>query len=130
MSPAAKHCAGMYSFLFTYEQIDRQVKTTMATIEQRHRKFRYNKPLPDIAVRHVILVDDGLASGYTMRAAIAYLRKRKPGSITIAVPTGSADTVKMLLREVDTICCLNIYVDIPKKFADKVFYNKMSSRAQ
>jgi putative phosphoribosyl transferase len=130
MSPAAKHCAGMYSFLFTYEQIDRQVKTTMATIEQRHRKFRYNKPLPDIAARHVILVDDGLASGYTMRAAIAYLRKRKPGSITIAVPTGAADTVKMLLREVDTICCLNIYVDIPKKFADKVFYNKMSSRAQ
>jgi putative phosphoribosyl transferase len=130
MSPAAKHCAGMYSFLFTYEQIDRQVKTTMATIEQRHRKFRYNKPFPDIAARHVILVDDGLASGYTMRAAIAYLRKRKPGSITIAVPTGSADTVKMLLREVDTICCLNIYVDIPKKFADKVFYNKMSSRAQ
>jgi|GEM_PF-1192504 predicted phosphoribosyltransferase len=121
MSPAAKHCAGMYSFLFTYEQIDRQVKTTMATIEQRHRKFRYNKPFPDIAARHVILVDDGLASGYTMRAAIAYLRKRKPGSITIAVPTGSADTVKMLLREVDTICCLNIYVDIPKKFADKVF---------
>jgi putative phosphoribosyl transferase len=130
MSPAAKHCAGMYSFLFTYEQIDRQVKTTMATIEQRHRKFRYNKPFPDIAARHVILVDDGLASGYTMRAAIAYLRKRKPGSITIAVPTGAADTVKMLLREVDTICCLNIYVDIPKKFADKVFYNKMSSRAQ
>ena len=130
MSPAAKHCAGMYSFLFTYEQIDRQVKTTMATIEQRHRKFRYNKPLPDIAARHVILVDDGLASGYTMRAAIAYLRKRKPGAITIAVPTGAADTVKMLLREVDTICCLNIYVDIPKKFADKVFYNKMSSRAQ
>ena len=130
MSPAAKHCAGMYSFLFTYEQIDRQVKTTMATIEQRHRKFRYNKPFPDIAARHVFLVDDGLASGYTMRAAIAYLRKRKPGSITIAVPTGSADTVKMLLREVDTICCLNIYVDIPKKFADKVFYNKMSSRAQ
>lgn len=130
MSPAAKHCAGMYSFLFTYEQIDRQVKTTMATIEQRHRKFRYNKPFPDIAARHVILVDDGLASGYTMRAAIAYLRKRKPGSITIAVPTGSAYTVKMLLREVDTICCLNIYVDIPKKFADKVFYNKMSSRAQ
>jgi putative phosphoribosyl transferase len=107
------------------EQIDRQFKTTMATIEQRHRKFRYNKPFPDIAARHVILVDDGLAS-----AAIAYLRKRKPGSITIAVPTGSADTVKMLLREVDTICCLNIYVDIPKKFADKVFYNKMSSRAQ
>ncbi len=56
-----------------------------------------------------------------MRAAIAYLSKRKPGSITIAVPTGSADTVKMLLREVDTICCLNIYVDILKNLRIKFF---------
>ena len=95
------------------EQIERQIKTAMASIEQRHRKFRYNKPFPDIAARHVFLVDDGLASGYTMRAAIAYLRKRKPGSITIAVPTGAADTVKMLLREVDTICCLNIRESYP-----------------
>lgn len=95
------------------EQIERQVKTAMATIEQRHRKFRYNKPFPDIAARHVILADDGLASGYTMRAAVAYLRKRKPGSITIAVPTGAADTVKMLLREAETICCLNIRESYP-----------------
>jgi len=95
------------------DQIERQVKSTMATIEQRNRKFRQNKPFPDIAARSVILVDDGLASGYTMRAAIAYLRKRKPGSINVAVPTGSADTVKMLLREVDTLCCLNIRESYP-----------------
>ena len=95
------------------EEIERQVKTTMATIEQRNRKFRRNKPFPDIAARSVTLVDDGLASGYTMRAAIAYLRKRKPGSITVAVPTGSADTVHMLLREVDTLCCLNIRESYP-----------------
>jgi predicted phosphoribosyltransferase len=59
------------------------------------------------------VVDDGLASGYTMRAAVAYLRKRKPGSITGAVPTGSADTVEMLRKEVDTICCLNIRESYP-----------------
>lgn len=90
------------------DQVERQVKTTLATIEQRNRKFRRAKPFPDIAGRSIILVDDGLASGYTMRAAIVYLKKRKPGAITLAVPTGSADTVKMLLREVDTICCLNV----------------------
>ena len=95
------------------EQIEQQVKTTMATVEERHIKFRQNKPFPDIAARHVILVDDGLASGYTMRAAIAYLRKRKAGSITLAVPTGSAATVKMLLREAETIYCLNIRESYP-----------------
>jgi predicted phosphoribosyltransferase len=58
-------------------------------------------------------VDDGLASGYTMRAAIAYVKKRNPASITVAVPTGLADTVKMLLREVDALYCLNIRESYP-----------------
>jgi predicted phosphoribosyltransferase len=95
------------------DQIERQVEITMATIEQRNRKFRRNRAFPDINDRQVIVVDDGLASGYTMRAAVAYLRKRKPGSITGAVPTGSADTVEMLRKEVDTICCLNIRESYP-----------------
>jgi predicted phosphoribosyltransferase len=95
------------------DQVKRQVKTTMTTIEERNRKFRQNKRFPDIADRPVILVDDGLASGYTMRAAIAYVRKRNPEAITIAVPTGSADTVNMLLHEVDTLCCLNIRESYP-----------------
>lgn len=97
----------------TSHQVQDQVKKTMATIEQRNTKFRQNRPFPDITGRHVVLVDDGLASGYTMQAAIAYIKKRKPGSITIAVPTGSAGTVKMLLGEVDTICCLNIRESYP-----------------
>jgi putative phosphoribosyl transferase len=63
--------------------------------------------------RSVILVDDGLASGYTMRAALAFVRKRNPGCLTIAVPTGSADTVHDLLREVDTLYCLNIRESYP-----------------
>jgi predicted phosphoribosyltransferase len=97
----------------TSHQVQDQVKKTIATIEQRNTKFRQNRPFPDITGRHVVLVDDGLASGYTMQAAIAYIKKRKPGSITIAVPTGSAGTVKMLLGEVDTICCLNIRESYP-----------------
>jgi len=95
------------------EQVDHQVKTTMATIDHRNRKFRRNKTFPEIKGRPILLVDDGLASGYTMRAAIAYLRKRNPASITMAVPTGSADTVNMLLGEVDTLCCLNIRESYP-----------------
>ncbi len=95
------------------DQIERQVKKTMATVEQRNRKFRQNRPFPEIDGRSVILVDDGLASGYTMRAAIAYVRKRNPDAITLAVPTGSADTVKMLLPGIETMCCLNIRESYP-----------------
>ena len=95
------------------DQIECQVRKTMETIEERNMKFRHNRPFPDIRGRPVILVDDGLASGYTMRAALAYVKKRKPGPLTMAVPTGSADTVKMLLREVDILCCLNIRGSYP-----------------
>jgi putative phosphoribosyl transferase len=97
----------------TNDQIERQVRITRETIEQRNRKFRQARPFTDLADRPVIIVDDGLASGYTMRAAIAYLRKRGPASISVAVPTGSAETVKMLLRQVDSICCLNIRESYP-----------------
>jgi predicted phosphoribosyltransferase len=92
----------------TDEQIESQVAKTMAVIEKRHRKFRQDRPFPEVAGRAIILVDDGLASGYTMKGAVAYLKKRSPLSITVAVPTGSAETVKMLLKEVDSLCCLNI----------------------
>jgi len=95
------------------DQVERQVKATMATVVQRNRDFRQDQPFPNIAARDLVLVDDGLASGYTMRAAVAFLRKRSPGSITIAVPTGSADTVNMLLPEAEILCCLNIRDSYP-----------------
>ena len=95
------------------DQIESQIRKTMITLEQRNAKFRDNRPFPEVAGRDLIVVDDGLASGYTMRAAVAFLRKRNPRSITVAVPTGSAETVKMVLREVDILCCLNIREGYP-----------------
>ena len=103
----------LYLLNLSGDQVERQVKTAMATIEERNTKFRQNMQFPDIADRAIILVDDGLASGYTMKAAIAYVRKRNPGAISVAVPTGSADTVKTLLQEMDTLCCLNIRESYP-----------------
>lgn len=95
------------------EQIDHQVAKTVATLERRNSLFRRNRPFPSLNGRTVILVDDGLASGYTMRAALAYIGKRNPAGLTIAVPTGSADTVRELAQEVDTLCCLNIRESFP-----------------
>lgn len=56
----------------------------------------------------VILVDDGLASGYTMMAAARLVRRRKPATIVVAIPTASLNTIKMLSTFVDMIVCSNI----------------------
>ena len=74
----------------------------------RNRIFREDRPWPDLAGKTVILVDDGLASGYTMLAAIRAVARRKPSKIVVAVPTASASTIKLLASQVDCIVCPNI----------------------
>ena len=57
-------------------------------LDRRERKYRAGRPAPNVCGQIVILVDDGLATGSTMRAAIAALRQRNPGRIVVAVPVG------------------------------------------
>ena len=97
----------------SWEVIEEQVQKALQTIEQRNTMFRCSKPFPDISEKNIIIVDDGLASGYTMLAAIHYVKKRNPLSVSIAVPTGLADTVKNLSRKVDRLYCLNIRENYP-----------------
>ena len=56
----------------------------------------------------MIVVDDGLASGYTMLAAVLFIKRERPKKIIIAVPTGLKDTVDFILHEVDELVCLNV----------------------
>ncbi len=90
------------------EEIEAQVQKTAAVIKQREEKLRGGKPYPDLAGRPVLVVDDGLASGYTMRAAVEFLRSRDAGKILVAVPTGSERTVREFAPLVDELYCLNI----------------------
>ena len=76
--------------------------------EERNRLFRAGRAFPDTADRTIILVDDGLASGYTMLAAIQSVKEKNAAKVVVAVPTGSAGTVQMLLPEVDELVCLNV----------------------
>ena len=62
----------------------------------------------EIKGKTAILVDDGLASGYTMLAAIRSTRKRNPRRVVVAVPTASKAAIELVSREVDKILCLNI----------------------
>src|SRR5262249_20201779 len=61
-------------------------------LQRRERMFRGDRPRPDVRGRVVILVDDGLATGSTMRAAVAALRRQGPARVVVAVPVGAAET--------------------------------------
>lgn len=77
-------------------------------IDRREREYRDNRPALEIRGRVVILVDDGLATGSTMRAAVTAVRDRDPGSIVVAVPVAAAATCDELRSEseVDHVICL------------------------
>ena len=86
--------------------IDSVTSTEVQELARRERLYRGDRPAPDVMGRTVILVDDGLATGATMRAAVAALR-RKPKRIVIAVPIAAVPTRQEFAREVDEIVCLH-----------------------
>ena len=74
-------------------------------LARRERAYRGDRPAPDVRGRTIILVDDGLATGSTMRAAIAALRQQRPARIVVAVPVGAHDTCAELQTEADEAVC-------------------------
>ena len=87
------------------EVIDAVAMEEQRELERRERTYRDNRPPPNVRGRVVILVDDGLATGSTMRAAAAALRKQEPAQIVVAVPVSAPETCEQLRQEVDEIVC-------------------------
>ncbi|NJR39331.1 MAG: phosphoribosyltransferase [Leptolyngbyaceae cyanobacterium CSU_1_4] len=77
-------------------------------LERRDRTYRENRPEPDVQGKTVILVDDGIATGSTLRAAIATLRPKNPQEIVVAVPVAPLSTCEALKEIVDKIVCLTL----------------------
>ncbi|MDZ8223217.1 phosphoribosyltransferase [Nostoc sp. ChiVER01] len=75
-------------------------------LERRERLYRSNRPLPNLQGHTIILVDDGLATGSTMWAAVVAVRKQQPAQIVIAVPVGAPETCHELEAKVDKIVCI------------------------
>ncbi len=88
--------------------VEEGIARARAKVEQRVRRFRGDRPMPELRGRAVILVDDGLAAGSTLRAAISAVKKAGAGRIIVAVPTGHAHAVKSIAREVEALYCANI----------------------
>jgi putative phosphoribosyl transferase len=85
--------------------IDAVAAKEQEELARRERLYRGDRPPLDVRGRTVILVDDGLATGATMHAAIKALRQQQPARIVVAVPTASPETCDELKREVDEVIC-------------------------
>jgi putative phosphoribosyl transferase len=88
------------------EAIEDVAATERQELERRERAYRGNKPPPAVENHCIILVDDGLATGASMLAAVSALRQRKPASIVVAIPVAPPDTVQRLKQEADEVVCL------------------------
>lgn len=85
--------------------IDAVTRREQAELERRERVYRGERAEPDVRRKTVILVDDGLATGSTMRAAATALCQHTPGRLVIAVPVAAPETCEAFRREVDEIVC-------------------------
>ena len=85
--------------------VDAVAERERAELMRRERLYRGGRPSPDVRGRTVILVDDGLATGATMMAAIEALRKLEPGRIVVAVPIASRDACEEMRRQADEVVC-------------------------
>ncbi len=87
------------------QMIDAVAARERQELARRERLYRGGRPPPDLRGRTVILVDDGLATGATMFAAIEALRKLNPARIVVAVPTASPDTCEEMKKKADEVIC-------------------------
>lgn len=90
----------------TSDAIDRVAQVEQQELERRERLYRADRAFPGLANQVVILIDDGLATGSTMRAAVKAVRQHRPSKIVVAVPAGAADTCAEFRSEVDEIVCV------------------------
>ena len=86
--------------------IEEESERQRLEIERRLKSYRGNIPYPSLKNRVVILVDDGIATGYTMKAALASVRKKGAKSVVIAIPVGPPSTIEELERLTDNVVCL------------------------
>ncbi len=94
------------SFQIPERVINMVAENELRELERRERAYRGDRPKPEISGSTVILIDDGLATGATMRAAATALKIKNPVKIVVAVPTGAPDTCELFRREVDEVICV------------------------
>jgi putative phosphoribosyl transferase len=95
----------LQEFVVSQEMIARVAEREQKEIKRQYDAYRQGRSTPDIAGKIVILVDDGLATGATMRAAVRALRQQDPRRIVVAVPVGAPETCSAMNDEADEVVC-------------------------
>jgi putative phosphoribosyl transferase len=90
----------------TQQQVDAVIAREQAEIGRRERQYRGARPPAQLRGRTVILVDDGIATGSTMQAAVLLARKQGAGKTVVAVPVAPPETIAVLAPQVDDLVCL------------------------
>jgi putative phosphoribosyl transferase len=85
--------------------IEKVTETELQELDRREQAYRGERPAPVIRGRTIILVDDGLATGSTMRAAVVALKQQQPARLIVAVPIAAPETCNELRKEVDEVIC-------------------------
>jgi len=88
--------------------VEEAIKEQLREVRKRNERLRGGRPYPDLSGKHVVLVDDGVAAGYTMRAALSFVRRRGAQEVVVAVPTGHLEALLSLTGEADLVICLNV----------------------
>jgi putative phosphoribosyl transferase len=89
----------------TEDQIAAVAADEARELARREREYRGERPQPDVSGRTVILIDDGLATGSTMRAAAAAVQAQNPAELVVAAPVGAEESCRALRTEVDRVVC-------------------------
>jgi predicted phosphoribosyltransferase len=97
----------------TDAQIAEGIAKTKTRVERRMKRLRGRGGVPDVAGRAAFIVDDGLASGFTMRAAVSAVRGAGASEVIVAVPTGHVDAVKKMDALADEVLCANVRSNTP-----------------
>lgn len=102
------------------EEIERITDGVYKEVRRRDRKYRGQRQFPDLKNYTVIIADDGLATGYTMLAAVKYARETDAKKIIVAVPVAHLEAFNLVRKEADDVICL--YVSSEASFAVASFY--------
>ena len=94
-------------------EVNEATRREKAELDRRERQYRGERPLPDLSGKTIILVDDGLATGASMRVAVEALRQGRPARIVVAVPVAAAETCEAIREVADDVVCAMT----PQRFA-------------
>ncbi len=100
------------------KHLEVQVERAKQEIEKRRRELQFSSKIPNIYGKKVLLVDDGIASGFSMIAGSKWLKQQGAEEVIISVPTAPISSIRVLEKHVDKIICLNVRTKFPFAVAD------------